>query len=71
MPATAGHRHGWALGRIALLAYPTAHASASSLALAAEALAADGLDPVLRRSLVDGTDVARRALASQARFASR
>jgi aminopeptidase N len=59
--ATAEFRTGWALGRTALLAFPTA-APSSALAWAESALEAPGLAAPIRRSLADGTDELRRAL---------
>jgi aminopeptidase N len=67
IPATVSFRRGWALGRIALLAYPTSCASADVLDLADQTLSRDDLDGGVRRSLVDGTDVLRRAIASARR----
>jgi len=69
VPGTARHRHGWALARVALSSYPRTHASADLLALAEATLLQAGLDPGIHRSLADGTDVVRRAVRSQARFA--
>jgi aminopeptidase N len=72
MPATASHRHGWALGTVILLAFPVSAASPDVLRLAEDALtgptAAD-LPPPVRRALVDGTDALRRAVRSLQRYA--
>jgi aminopeptidase N len=71
MPATARHRHGWALARVILIAFPVAAASGDVLRLAEDALAgsrADQLDRAVRRSFVDGTDRLRRAVRSLQRF---
>ncbi len=70
MPATAAFRQGWMLGRVASLAYPVVAASPEVLALAEQTLARDDLDPQVRRSLVDGTDQLRRAVASLRAFAT-
>ncbi|HEX8306513.1 MAG TPA: aminopeptidase N [Jatrophihabitans sp.] len=67
MPATAGHRHGWALGSVIFRAFPVSAASPDVLRLAEDALAeprAAELAPPVRRALVDGTDALRRALRS-------
>ncbi|HEY2043193.1 MAG TPA: aminopeptidase N [Jatrophihabitans sp.] len=69
LPATASHRQGWALSRVVLLGYPTSHASAQTLRLAEAALADDELAAGVRRSLVDGTNVLRRAVQSLQRYA--
>ncbi|HLT60592.1 MAG TPA: ERAP1-like C-terminal domain-containing protein, partial [Microlunatus sp.] len=68
IPATAEFRTGWALGRTALLAYPYLSATEETLALAEQALAAEGLADPVRRALVDGTDRLRRAEAARRRF---
>ncbi len=67
MPATAAFRSGWALGQIVTDAFPLVHASPETLALAEETLAQD-LPAAVRRSMTDGTDVMRRAVASVRRF---
>jgi len=69
MPATASHRHGWALGRVTFCAYPVTAASPHVLRLA-EAALADGrtLDPAVRRAFVDRTDTLSRAVRSLQRF---
>ncbi|HEV2886722.1 MAG TPA: M1 family aminopeptidase, partial [Jatrophihabitans sp.] len=69
MPATAAHRHGWALGSVAFRAFPATAASVQALRLA-EAALADGraLDPAIRRAFVDGTDTLRRAVRSLQRY---
>jgi aminopeptidase N len=67
LPATAAFRRGYALAQIALLAYPMSHPDAHLVTLADSTLASDGIDPGVRRSLVDGTDALRRALSSIAR----
>ncbi|SDR96963.1 Membrane alanyl aminopeptidase Metallo peptidase. MEROPS family M01 [Friedmanniella luteola] len=66
--ATAEFRRGWALGRVAGLAFPHLAADARTVALAERALAGDLPDPV-RREVVDGLDLLRRAVASLERFA--
>ena len=68
MPGTAAHRHGWALARVILHAFPLTAASPDVLALAESALSAADLDPAVRRAFVDGTDTLRRALVSQQRY---
>jgi aminopeptidase N len=70
IPATAQHRTGWALAKIVLLSYPTTATSATTLGLAERALANTTLDSGVRRSLVDGTDVLRRAVRSLERYGS-
>ncbi len=64
--ATGGFRTGWALGRTALLAFPTPHTDAVLLERAEKCLAEDSLEPALRRSIVDGTDKLRRATRARA-----
>ncbi len=68
MPATARHRHGWALAHVVLAAFPSAVASPDVLTLADVAIARPGLDPAVRRSFVDGADPLRRAIASLNRY---
>jgi aminopeptidase N len=71
MPGTARHRHGWALARVILSAFPVAAASEEVLRLAEDSLAGsrgDQLDPAVRRSFVDGTDTLRRAVRSLHRY---
>jgi aminopeptidase N len=69
MPATAAHRHGWALGRVIFNAFPVTAASPQVLELA-EAALADGraLEPAVRRAFVDRTDTLRRAVRSLRRY---
>jgi aminopeptidase N len=69
MPATVAYRSGWALAKIVLLGYPTAVTDPATLQLADQALERHDLDVGVRRSLVDGTDVLRRALTSLQRYA--
>jgi len=65
---TKAFRHGWALGRVALLAFPGTYADSTTVGLA-EALAADpNTHQAVRRSVVDGLDQLRRAAASVERF---
>ena len=71
MPATASHRHGWALGWVVFRAFPVSAASPDLLRLAEEALAgprAAELPPPVRRALVDGTDALRRVVRSLQRY---
>ncbi|HEX8094627.1 aminopeptidase N [Jatrophihabitans sp.] len=71
MPATARHRHGWALGSVIFRAFPVSAASADVLRLAEDALAgskAAHLEPPVRRAFVDGTDALRRAVRSLQRY---
>ncbi|MGI8664871.1 MAG: ERAP1-like C-terminal domain-containing protein [Jatrophihabitans sp.] len=68
MPATAGHRRGWALTKVILSAFPVAAASPHALELAESTLDRHGLDPVVRRSLSDGTDALRRSVRSLQRY---
>ncbi len=65
---TGDFRSGWSLGQTALLSYPGPHADPEVLAAAERCLARDGLEPALRRSVVDGTDRLRRAVRARARF---
>ena len=65
MPATATFRSGWALGRTASLAFPTA-APPAALEWAEEAVRRPDLAAPIRRSLADGTDELRRALNARA-----
>jgi len=67
MPATETFRSGWSLAQVVADGFPTAHATRECLALAEQTLAGD-LPAAVRRSMTDGTDVLRRALASQERF---
>ena len=69
MPRTAGWRSGWALGQVVSDAFPLSHATPETLALAEQALAGELPAPV-RRSMVDGTDIVRRAVRSLERFTS-
>jgi aminopeptidase N len=67
MPATASFRSGWSLGQVVSDAFPTSHSSRQTLALAEAALERD-LPAAVRRSMTDGTDTVRRAVASLERF---
>jgi aminopeptidase N len=67
--ATAGFRQGWVVGRVAELAYPRTAVSHDTLERSAAALVGDGLDPGVRRAIVDAADDLRRALASREKFA--
>jgi aminopeptidase N len=58
---TAEFRTGWALGRTALLAFPTS-APPSALDWAEAAVGKPDLAAPIRRSMADGTDELRRAL---------
>ena len=69
IPATGAFRSGWALGQVALFAYPLPHSEPEILARAEECLAGTELAAPVRRSIVDGTDKLRRAVHSRARFA--
>ena len=68
MPATAVHRSGWALAKIVLLGFPTTVTTPGTLRMAERCLQRRDLDSGVRRSLIDGTDVLRRALASLGRY---
>ncbi|MDQ1743733.1 MAG: aminopeptidase, partial [Pseudonocardiales bacterium] len=69
LPATAAHRHGWALGAVILKSFPVAAASPSVLELAEDTVAEERvLEPAVRRALVDGTDSLRRAVRSLQRY---
>ena len=71
MPATARHRHGWALGAVILRGFPVSAASPEVLRLAEDALAgpkAAELAPPVRRAFVDGADALRRAVRSLQRY---
>ncbi len=65
---TAEFRTGWALARVASLAYPYLSATEETLALAERTLAEQTLADPVRRSLVDGTDQLRRAVRSRREF---
>ncbi|MCW2539091.1 MAG: pepN [Frankiales bacterium] len=69
IPATARHRRGWSLGRVARLCYPLTAASPMALELQAQALARPDLDPAIRRAMLDGGDVLGRAVRSLTRYA--
>jgi aminopeptidase N len=61
-------RHGWSLGKVALLAYPSPASTPETLAHAEQALVRGGFSAPVARALVDGTDRLRRAVASRRRF---
>jgi aminopeptidase N len=63
MPATAAFRSGWSLGQVVADGFPLSHAAPDVLVVADQALAGD-LHPAVRRSMTDGTDVLRRAVAA-------
>ncbi|WP_375423297.1 aminopeptidase N [uncultured Friedmanniella sp.] len=65
--ATAGHRHGWALARIARKSYPALAMDEQTVAWSEELLATD-LPAPLRREIVDALDQLRRALVSVRRY---
>ena len=61
---TAAFRRGWALGEVATDLFPT-HANRPEVGrLAAASCQASGLNPAIRRALVDGADVLARAIAA-------
>ena len=64
---TAEFRTGWALGEVAVKAYPWTAATLQTVRLADAALAGRLPSPV-RRALLDGTDRLRRAVRSLERF---
>jgi aminopeptidase N len=64
---TASFRTGWALGEVAVKAYPWTAARPETLRMADAALAGSLPSPV-RRALLDGTDRLRRAVRSLERF---
>jgi aminopeptidase N len=66
--ATAWLRHGWIVGRLALLAYPRTAVDHTTLSLGDELLRREDLDAGIRRSVVDAADDLRRALAARERF---
>jgi aminopeptidase N len=68
--STASFRAGWALGRVALLAFPVEAATEENLARAERTLERSDLAAPLRRSLTDGTDQLRRAVRALGRFPS-
>ncbi|CAA9412724.1 MAG: Membrane alanine aminopeptidase N [uncultured Propionibacteriaceae bacterium] len=68
IPSTATFRTGWALGRVASLAYPSSATSRSTLQLAEQTLARGDVATPIRRSLIDGTDRLRRCVQSLERF---
>ena len=70
MPGTGSFRSGWALGQVVSDAFPVSHATSATVSLAEAALAGD-LPAAVRRSMADGTDVLRRAVASLERFGGR
>ncbi len=61
-------RSGWVIGELAELAYPSTAISAQTLRSTEELLARPGVDPNLRRAVVDAGDDLRRALTSRLRF---
>ncbi|MEV0396783.1 aminopeptidase N [Polymorphospora rubra] len=65
LPAMAGRRTPTATARIAGAAYPRYAVSARTEASAAARLGRAGVDPVLRRVVVDATDELRRARAAR------
>jgi aminopeptidase N len=65
---TASLRHGWIVGRLALLAYPRTAVDENTLALGEKLLSRDDLDAGIRRSVVDAADDLRRALAARGKF---
>ncbi len=65
---TASLRHGWIVGRLALLAYPRTAVDENTLALGEKLLGRDDLDAGIRRSVVDAADDLRRALAARGKF---
>ncbi len=69
MPETATFRTGWALGRTAMLAFPL-DASGEAVGLAEQTLNRPDLAAPIRRSLVDGTDELRRAVAARSRWSA-
>ncbi|GAB3698801.1 aminopeptidase N [Mariniluteicoccus flavus] len=68
--ATAEFRRGWSLGRLVLQAFPLAVTTPRTLELARGLIERDDLDPGVRRSLVDATDLLRRGVESQRRYAA-
>ena len=66
--ATSSFRSGWALGRVATLAFPAVAATQHTLDLANATLARKDLAPSLHRKLRDRTDALRRAVASDTRW---
>jgi aminopeptidase N len=65
---TAWLRHGWIVGRLALLAYPRTAVDHATLARGDELLRRADLDAAIRRSVIDAADDLRRALAARERF---
>ncbi len=61
---TSSFRTGWALGEVALRAFPGVATTEETLALAEQTLAHPDLPAPLRRSLLDGTDRLSRAVAA-------
>ncbi|HYP45234.1 MAG TPA: aminopeptidase N [Propionibacteriaceae bacterium] len=64
VPETANFRQGWALGRVARLAYPASATTGDNLRRGERALQREDLAPPVRRALVDGTDQLRRGVES-------
>ncbi len=66
--ATARFRQGWAVGRLAALAYPWTAVHPVTLERTATLLARDDLDEGIRRSVLDAGDDLRRALAAREKY---
>jgi aminopeptidase N len=65
MPAMMRIRSGMSAERTAAWAYPDVAVEPETRRLAAELLARDGLDPILRRVVLDADDDLRRAMAAR------
>jgi aminopeptidase N len=66
--ATARLRMGWAVGRVAALAYPWTAVHPVTLERTEALLAGDDLDEGIRRSVLDAGDDLRRALAAREKY---
>jgi aminopeptidase N len=65
MPEVASRRTSWVLERLVVALFPRYAATERTRAAAAALLARDGLDPALRRSVVDADDDLRRTIAAR------
>jgi aminopeptidase N len=70
LPATTTVREGWLLGDAARFFFPITLTTEDTVRRTEQALADPGLNPTLRRVLVDAGDEVRRRLATRARYAS-
>ena len=68
VPQMSTFRHGWSLGKVALLAYPSSASTPQTLSRAQQTLVRGVFAAPVERALVDGTDRLRRAVASRRRY---